>query len=63
MSAFEKTKPICRRVERRKLFFERILWQYAGLRGTKKQTQFKANFIGANDSFVIPVKTGIQTFS
>ena len=26
----------------------------------KKQSQFKANFAGANDGFVIPVKTGIQ---
>ena len=27
---------------RRKLLFERILWQYTGLQGTKKQSQFKA---------------------
>jgi len=28
--------------KRCKVLFERGLWQYAGLRGTKKQSQFKA---------------------
>jgi len=40
---FEKTKPICQRAERRNLFSERNLWLYIGPRGTRKQSQFKAN--------------------
>ena len=57
---FEKTNPIFQGPNWRNILFERNLWHYTALRGTKKQTQFKANFIGANDGFVIPVKTGIQ---
>ena len=37
----EKTKPICRWTNRRKLLFERKLWEYTTLRGTKKQSQTK----------------------
>jgi hypothetical protein len=42
-SVFEKTNPIFVGVKWRKLLFERILWQYTVPRGTKKQSQFKAN--------------------
>jgi len=38
---FEKTKPICQPIKRGKLFFERMLCQYNGLRAAKKQSQTK----------------------
>ena len=44
-TGFEKTKPICRRTNRRKVLFERRLWQYNGLWDSKKQSQFKANLL------------------
>ena len=37
---FEKTKPISERDQLHKLLYERILWQYDSLWGTKKQSQF-----------------------
>jgi len=42
MIRFEKTKPICQRANRCKLLFERKLWQYNDLRGSKKQSQLPA---------------------
>jgi len=44
----------------RKLLFERLLWQYTALRGTKKQTQFKAcperSRMGQFPGFISPSK-------
>jgi hypothetical protein len=37
---FEKTKPICKKENRRKVLYERILWKSNGLWNSKKQTQF-----------------------
>jgi len=41
-SEVEKTKPICRRANRRKLLYERGIWRNSGVLGAKKQSQFKA---------------------
>jgi hypothetical protein len=38
---FEKTNPICAGTNWRKILIERILWQFVGPRGTKKQSQTK----------------------
>jgi len=37
---FEKTKPICDGMKYHKVFYERSLWQYIVLWGTKKQSQY-----------------------
>jgi len=50
---FEKTNPICVGFTKCKVFNGRILWQYSALRGTKKQSQFKAKFKAVPDLFGI----------
>jgi len=46
---FEKTNPILIWANRRKLLYERDIWQYIDLWGTKKQSQFIRAAFGDNE--------------
>ena len=60
---FEKTKPICRKVCRLKLLFERKLWLYHRQRDAKKQSQSKPTSVSPQHccGFENGLKTALET--
>jgi hypothetical protein len=57
----KKQSQFGRGLNQRKLLYERRLWQYTSLRGTKKQSQFDGSWFIVHSTEIgwIPISTGM----